>query len=153
MEESYCSNSFMRRFRSGPLRCICHLLDLQKEATTRYSKLFCWINLWKFLILECWLHLQTILLGIVVAAKPNDLEEKIMRQNNRNVSYSEIVSITGNFQQVIGKGGFGKVYSGHLSDGTQVAVKMLSSPSIHGSKQCRTEASFFIYIYLCIYIY
>ncbi|KAJ9692162.1 hypothetical protein PVL29_011302 [Vitis rotundifolia] len=67
-------------------------------------------------------------------------EEKIMRQTNRHVSYSEIVSITGNFQTVIGNGASGKVYSGHLSDGTQVAVKMLSSASTHGSKECWTEA-------------
>ncbi|XP_034696437.1 senescence-induced receptor-like serine/threonine-protein kinase [Vitis riparia] len=87
-----------------------------------------------------WIYKRKQQQGVVVASKPNDPEEKIMRHNNRHVSYSEIVSITGNFQQVIGKGGFGKVYSGHLSDGTQVAVKMLSSPSTHGSKQCRTEA-------------
>ena len=77
-----------------------------------------------------------------------------MRQNNRHLSYSDIVSITGNFQKMIGKGGFGKVYSGRLSDGSQVAVKMLSSPSTQGFKQCWTEASFqYIYIYIYIYIY
>ncbi|KAJ9692161.1 hypothetical protein PVL29_011301 [Vitis rotundifolia] len=75
-----------------------------------------------------------------IVVKPNGQEEKIVGQNNRRLCYSDIASITDNFQKVIGKGGFGKVYSGHLSDGTQVAVKMLSSPSTHGSKQCWTEA-------------
>ena len=71
-----------------------------------------------------------------------------MGQNNRHHSYKDIVSITDNFQKMIGKGGTGKVYSGHLRDGTQVAVKMISCPSTQGSKQCWTEASFNIYIYI-----
>lgn len=81
----------------------------------------------------------------VMAVKPNAKEEKsIMGESSRRLSYSQVVSITDNFQTMIGKGGFGSVYSGRLSDGTQVAVKMLSSPSVQGSKQCWTEATFFI---------
>lgn len=82
----------------------------------------------------------TILLG--TDGKPKE-EKKLLDSKNQCFSYSEVVSITDNFQKVLGKGGFGAVYSGHLKDGTQVAVKMLSPSSAQGSKQFRTEASFF----------
>ncbi|XP_034695477.1 putative leucine-rich repeat receptor-like protein kinase At2g19210 isoform X2 [Vitis riparia] len=71
--------------------------------------------------------------------KPKE-EKKVLDSKNQCFSYSEVVSITDNFQKVLGKGGFGAVYSGHLKDGTQVAVKMLSPSSAQGSKQFRTEA-------------
>lgn len=94
---------------------------------------------------------STILLCIVLTAvKPKDQGGKMMGQNNRHLSFKDIISITGNFQEMIGRGASGKVYSGHLTDGTQVAVKILSRPSIQGSKQCWTEASF-IYIYVNLF--
>ncbi|KDP40832.1 hypothetical protein JCGZ_24831 [Jatropha curcas] len=62
-----------------------------------------------------------------------------LKADNRQFSYAEIVRITNSFSTVIGKGGFGTVYHGYLSDGAQVAVKMLSSAD-HGSSQFRTEA-------------
>ncbi|RVW51964.1 putative leucine-rich repeat receptor-like protein kinase [Vitis vinifera] len=63
--------------------------------------------------------------------KPKE-EKKLLDSKNQCFSYSEVVSITDNFQKVLGKGGFGAVYSGHLKDGTQVAVKMLSPSSAQG---------------------
>ncbi|CAA7404337.1 unnamed protein product [Spirodela intermedia] len=54
-------------------------------------------------------------------------------------TYEEIRQITQNFQQQIGKGGFGIVYLGHLRDGTMVAVKVLSSSSSQGSKEFEAE--------------
>ncbi|KAL1212398.1 putative LRR receptor-like serine/threonine-protein kinase [Cardamine amara subsp. amara] len=39
-------------------------------------------------------------------------------------TYSEVLKMTNNFERVLGKGGYGKVYYGKLDD-TQVAVKML----------------------------
>ncbi|XP_058005021.1 probable LRR receptor-like serine/threonine-protein kinase At1g05700 isoform X2 [Hevea brasiliensis] len=63
-----------------------------------------------------------------------------LRSDNRQFTYAEIVRITNNFSTIIGKGGFGTVYHGYLSDGTQVAVKMLSPTSGHGSTQFQTEA-------------
>ncbi|KAG5016201.1 hypothetical protein JHK82_021874 [Glycine max] len=53
-------------------------------------------------------------------------------------SYSEVQSITNNFERIVGKGGFGTVYYGCIGE-TQVAVKMLS-PSTQGYQQFLTEA-------------
>ena len=64
---------------------------------------------------------------------------KSLKSDNRKFTYSEVVSITSNFQNIIGKGGFGTVYHGCLSDGMQVAVKILSPSSTQGSKQFLTE--------------
>ncbi|RWR78156.1 putative LRR receptor-like serine/threonine-protein kinase [Cinnamomum micranthum f. kanehirae] len=49
---------------------------------------------------------------------------------NREFTYAEVLSITNNFQRCIGKGGFGTVYHGQMTNGTQVAVKMLSPESL-----------------------
>ncbi|KAM7473296.1 hypothetical protein LguiB_020539 [Lonicera macranthoides] len=71
----------------------------------------------------------------------NTLETK-----NRQFTYSEVLSMTNNFQRVIGKGGFGTVYHGY--DGaTQVAVKMLSPSSIQGYKELQSEASLLMNIH------
>ena len=47
--------------------------------------------------------------------------------------------MTGNFENIIGEGGFGKVYHGELNDGTQVAVKLLSHSSKQGFKEFLSE--------------
>ncbi|XP_040971191.1 probable LRR receptor-like serine/threonine-protein kinase At4g29180 isoform X2 [Gossypium hirsutum] len=59
---------------------------------------------------------------------------------NRQFTYAEVLNITNNFQDVIGKGGFGTVFRGNMKDGTQVAVKMLSTSSKQGSKEFQAEA-------------
>lgn len=58
---------------------------------------------------------------------------------NKQFTYSEILSITNNFERVIGKGGFGTVYHGYLH--IQVSVKMLSPASVQGYKQFQEEVS------------
>ncbi|XP_059638955.1 probable LRR receptor-like serine/threonine-protein kinase At1g05700 [Cornus florida] len=58
---------------------------------------------------------------------------------NREFTYLEVMSITNNFERIIGKGGFGTVYHGYVGD-SQVAVKMLSSSSIQGYKEFQAEA-------------
>ena len=65
---------------------------------------------------------------------------------NKQLTYSEVLSITNNFERVIGKGGFGTVYHGYLNDTTQVAVKMLSPSSAQGFKQFHAEviSSFYL---------
>ncbi|KAI3766500.1 hypothetical protein L2E82_16563 [Cichorium intybus] len=54
-------------------------------------------------------------------------------------TFSEVQSITDNFNVVIGKGGFGTVYHGCIGD-TEVAVKMLSESSLQGDKEFQAEA-------------
>ncbi|OMO91589.1 hypothetical protein COLO4_18263 [Corchorus olitorius] len=67
-------------------------------------------------------------------------EGKPLPSKKRQFTYAEVVNITGNFEDVIGKGGFGSVYRGEMKDGTQVAVKMLSASSTQGSDEFQTEA-------------
>ncbi|XP_058004942.1 putative leucine-rich repeat receptor-like serine/threonine-protein kinase At2g19230 isoform X2 [Hevea brasiliensis] len=67
--------------------------------------------------------------------------------NNRSFSYSEIVSITHNFETIIGEGGFGKVYFGTLKDNTQVAVKLLSQYSRQGYKEFQAEAQLLMIVH------
>lgn len=54
-------------------------------------------------------------------------------------TYAEVLNITSNFEVVIGKGGFGTVFSGQMKDGNKVAVKMLSPSSAQGPKEFQTE--------------
>jgi flagellar basal body-associated protein FliL len=63
-----------------------------------------------------------------------------LRLENRRFTYNELDIITTNFQQVLGKGGFGYVYHGFLEDGVQVAVKLRSHSSNQGVKEFIAEA-------------
>ncbi|KAF8388903.1 hypothetical protein HHK36_025584 [Tetracentron sinense] len=82
-------------------------------------------------------------------AAKTDVNEKngSMVSNYSQFSYSEVVSITHDFQKVIGRGGFGTVYHGYLKDNTEVAVKMLSLSSTQGSKEFQTEAKLLMRVY------
>ncbi|WOH14556.1 hypothetical protein DCAR_0934076 [Daucus carota subsp. sativus] len=64
----------------------------------------------------------------------------VIERQNRQYTYSEVISITRNFQRVLGKGGFGTVYHGYVGD-NQVAVKMLSPSSTQGYKEFQSEAN------------
>ncbi|KMT01743.1 hypothetical protein BVRB_9g211940 isoform B [Beta vulgaris subsp. vulgaris] len=63
-----------------------------------------------------------------------------MKLENRAFTYSEVVNMTNNFQNIIGNGGSGTVYHGRLQDGTLVAVKILNPSSTLSFKLFRTEA-------------
>lgn len=73
-------------------------------------------------------------------APPGDAySQSSMRLENRRFTYKELEVITSNFQRVLGRGGFGKVYDGFLEDGTQVAVKLRSDSSNQGVKEFLAE--------------
>ncbi|XP_015696277.1 putative leucine-rich repeat receptor-like serine/threonine-protein kinase At2g19230 [Oryza brachyantha] len=59
---------------------------------------------------------------------------------NRRFTYKDLQMITNNFQQLLGKGGFGYVYYGILEEGTQVAVKLRLQSSNQGVKEFLVEA-------------
>ena len=68
-------------------------------------------------------------------------DDSLLELKKQIYSYSDVLKITNNFNTTLGKGGFGKVYLGHIDD-TPVAVKMLSPSSVHGYQQFQAEVSF-----------
>ncbi|KAL4204994.1 hypothetical protein AMTRI_Chr01g112470 [Amborella trichopoda] len=56
-------------------------------------------------------------------------------------TYEELVEITNGFSQnnLLGEGGFGCVYKGHLPDGREVAVKQLKAGGGQGEREFRAE--------------
>ncbi|KAJ6855686.1 hypothetical protein NC651_040354 [Populus alba x Populus x berolinensis] len=70
-----------------------------------------------------------------------------LKSKNQQFTYVEIVSITNNFQTIIGEGGFGKVYLGNLKDGCQVAVKLLSQSSRQGYKEFLAEVQLLMIVH------
>ncbi|CAL0320298.1 unnamed protein product [Lupinus luteus] len=59
----------------------------------------------------------------------------------KTFSMSEIEKATNHFNdsRIIGEGGFGRVYSGILEDGTEVAVKVLKRADHHGDREFLAE--------------
>ncbi|KAK3220082.1 hypothetical protein Dsin_014052 [Dipteronia sinensis] len=74
--------------------------------------------------------------GKVETESNNNLDS--FESKNRRFSYSEVLTITKNFERILGKGGFGMVYHGHLN-GMEVAVKILSQSSVQGFQQYQAE--------------
>ncbi|KAK1425422.1 hypothetical protein QVD17_20774 [Tagetes erecta] len=73
-------------------------------------------------------------------AQDPSIRDEFIEQRNQHITYSEVLRITGNFSTVIGKGGFGTVFSGLIGD-TRAAVKMLSESSAQGYKEFQAEVS------------
>ncbi|CAN6247177.1 unnamed protein product [Urochloa humidicola] len=71
------------------------------------------------------------------ATSPKD--ETVLLES-REFSYRELKHITNNFNQEIGKGGFGAVFLGYLENGNPVAVKVRSESSSQGGKEFLAEA-------------
>ncbi|KAM0035242.1 putative transferase, protein kinase RLK-Pelle-LRR-I-1 family [Helianthus debilis subsp. tardiflorus] len=66
------------------------------------------------------------------------IDDKLFIARNQQFTFSDLRSITNNFQLVIGRGGFGTVYHGYNGD-DQVAVKMLTESSVQGYKEFQAE--------------
>ncbi|KAL3834288.1 hypothetical protein ACJIZ3_009024 [Penstemon smallii] len=56
-------------------------------------------------------------------------------------SYRDLQNRTSTFSELLGTGGFGRVYKGNLSDGTLIAVKKLDRILPHGEKEFITEVN------------
>ncbi|KAL2332306.1 hypothetical protein Fmac_019887 [Flemingia macrophylla] len=67
--------------------------------------------------------------------------KKELESSKQGFTYAEVLSITRNFERVVGKGGFATVYHGWIDHNTEVAVKMLSA-SAQGYLQFHAEAKF-----------
>ncbi|VVB11129.1 unnamed protein product [Arabis nemorensis] len=65
----------------------------------------------------------------------------LLPSGKRRSTYSEVSTITNNFNKVIGKGGFGIVYLGCLEDGAEIAVKMIKDSSLKKSKGSSSRVS------------
>jgi hypothetical protein len=86
---------------------------------------------------------------------PSDEAHSSLQLENRRFTYKELERVTNNFQDVIGRGGFGNVYNGFLEDGIRVAVKLRSELSKQGVEEFVTEVSkhsFFFTHNSCFYI-
>ena len=83
---------------------------------------------------------------MILTVTPVDMESHVQNQPvesiqlQRQLTYSDVLRITNNFEKILGKGGFGTVYYGCI-DNTHVAVKVFSPSSIQGYKQFQAEAS------------
>ncbi|XP_049934333.1 probable LRR receptor-like serine/threonine-protein kinase At1g07650 isoform X7 [Nymphaea colorata] len=73
--------------------------------------------------------------------KQDEIELRQFNLQAGSFTLKQIKAATNNFDDAnkIGEGGFGSVYKGHLSDGTIIAVKQLSSQSKQGSHEFITE--------------
>lgn len=70
--------------------------------------------------------------------------EEVCLGNLRRFQFKELQSATNNFssKNILGKGGFGNVYKGRLSDGVIVAVKRLKDGNaVGGNQQFQTEVA------------
>ncbi|TKY49787.1 Cysteine-rich receptor protein kinase 10 [Spatholobus suberectus] len=68
-------------------------------------------------------------------------KEETMNADLPIMPLNALIKITNNFsdEYKLGKGGFGSVYKGVLSDGRQIAVKRLSKTSVQGVKEFKNE--------------
>ncbi|XP_027064127.1 probable leucine-rich repeat receptor-like serine/threonine-protein kinase At3g14840 isoform X1 [Coffea arabica] len=84
------------------------------------------------------------ILGWKFRMQPSQTTQQDVRgldQQTGSFTLRQIKYATNNFDSsnIIGKGGFGSVYKGNLSDGTIIAVKQLSSKSTQGNREFLNE--------------
>ncbi|XP_038898023.1 probable LRR receptor-like serine/threonine-protein kinase At1g51880 [Benincasa hispida] len=69
-----------------------------------------------------------------------------LETRTQQFTYSEVVRMTNNFEQILGRGSFGAVYHG-LVDDIQVAVKMLAPSAIQGHNQFKEEVTILLKVH------
>ncbi|XP_028756220.1 putative leucine-rich repeat receptor-like serine/threonine-protein kinase At2g19230 [Neltuma alba] len=111
------------------------VIPLVASVSALVASLLVCLGIWTF---------KTKKLKVVITVSKN---EEPLQPKARAVSYSRILRITNNLQDLIGEGGFGKVYYGTLRNGTQVAVKLLSQSSMQGFKEFRSEVELLMIIH------
>ncbi|XP_024537456.1 probable LRR receptor-like serine/threonine-protein kinase At1g67720 isoform X2 [Selaginella moellendorffii] len=77
--------------------------------------------------------------SITVQNRNPSLSLKSPNSSTKMIAYKDVIEATSNFKKVIGEGSFGPVYYGCLSNGVEVAVKVLSSNSKQGYQEFQTE--------------
>ncbi|XP_038986275.1 probable LRR receptor-like serine/threonine-protein kinase At5g45780 isoform X2 [Phoenix dactylifera] len=89
------------------------------------------------LLLVYWLHYCRWRLPFASVGQDYEFEMGHLKR----FSFRELQIATDNFnsKNILGQGGFGVVYKGHLRNGTLVAVKRLKDPSFTGEVQFQTE--------------
>ncbi|CAH8386444.1 unnamed protein product [Eruca vesicaria subsp. sativa] len=73
--------------------------------------------------------------------------EPLNEIKRRMFTYSEVIKMTNNFQNNLGKGGFGMVYHGFVNSSRQVAVKVLSQFSSQGYKEFKAEVDLLLRVH------
>ncbi|KAI7727679.1 hypothetical protein M8C21_031632 [Ambrosia artemisiifolia] len=91
-------------------------------------------------------HGAANIISFIEESSDEDKREESFIPRKQRFTYSELVGITNNFQNEIGKGGFGTVFRGSVGD-KQVAVKMLSELSSQGYKEFQAEVKLLMLIH------
>ncbi|XP_024011821.1 probable LRR receptor-like serine/threonine-protein kinase At5g59680 [Eutrema salsugineum] len=77
----------------------------------------------------------------------SDSPKPLIELKTKRFTYSEVITMTNNFQRALGKGGFGIVYHGNLNDSEQVAVKVCNESSTQFVKQFKAEVDLLLRVH------
>ncbi|XP_074574872.1 putative leucine-rich repeat receptor-like protein kinase At2g28990 isoform X1 [Curcuma longa] len=74
-----------------------------------------------------------------VAERIEEFTDDRFQSNAHLFTYEQIVKMTFNFETILGRGGFGRVYYGLLEDGTDVAIKLQTQSTPQGDREFLAE--------------